>query len=131
LAPVAIQQGRCAAQNIARTVAGKERAAFRYNDRGTMATIGRAAGIAQLRSLKLSGFLGWVAWLFIHLLFLIGFRNRLLVMMQWMWSYVTYQRGARLITGFPPREVPADGVPSPRIVGDAARGRVEQPSISK
>ncbi len=106
LAPVAIQQGTHAAQNVLRRVRGEATVPFRYKDRGTMATIGRAAGVAERGTLQLSGFLGWLAWLFIHLLFLVGFRNRLAVLLQWTWSYLTYQRGARLITGLGGR-VPA------------------------
>jgi NADH:ubiquinone reductase (H+-translocating) len=72
---------------------------FRYWDKGSLATIGRAAAVAEFGRIHISGFLAWLAWLFIHILFLIGFRNRLLVFIQWAWSYVTYERGARLITG--------------------------------
>jgi NADH dehydrogenase len=99
LAPVATQQGRAAAKNIRRTLAREPRAPFRYRDKGTMATIGRGSAIAEVGELKLQGFLAWLAWLFVHILFLIGFRNRLLVLLQWAWSYLTWQRGARLITG--------------------------------
>ncbi len=103
LAPVAIQMGKATAHNIWRSLKGEPRVPFRYQDRGTMATIGRAAGIAETGSLRLHGFLGWMAWLFVHLLFLIGFRNRLVVMVQWVWQYLTYKRGARLITGWKAR----------------------------
>ena len=72
---------------------------FEYLDKGIMATVGRASGIAQSGKLRLSGFLGWCAWLFIHILYLIGFRNRLLVMIQWGWAWFTFGRSARLITG--------------------------------
>jgi NADH:ubiquinone reductase (H+-translocating) len=99
LAPVAIQQGKAVAVNVKRAVTGKPRLPFRYCDRGTMATIGRAAGVADIRGLHLGGLLGWLAWLLVHIVFLIGFRNRLLVMLQWAGSYLTYSRGARLITG--------------------------------
>jgi NADH dehydrogenase len=75
------------------------RPAFHYWDKGSLATIGRAAAVAQFGRIHVSGFLAWLAWLFVHILFLIGFRNRLLVFIQWAWSYVTYERGARLITG--------------------------------
>jgi len=73
--------------------------AFHYHDKGSLATIGRAAGVADFGRLKLSGFFAWFAWLAVHIFFLIGFRNRVLVMLQWAWAYLTYQRGARLITG--------------------------------
>jgi len=72
---------------------------FHYWDKGSLATIGRAAAVAQFGKIHISGFIAWLAWLFVHILFLIGFRNRLLVFIQWAWSYVTYERGARLITG--------------------------------
>lgn len=99
LAPVAMQEGHSAAVNIGHDLRGEPRAAFRYVDRGSLATIGRAAAIAQFGKIHLSGFVAWLSWLFIHILFLIGFRNRLIVMIQWAWSYFTYERGARLITG--------------------------------
>jgi len=99
VAPVAIQQGDWVAQNIARDLEKQPRRNFHYHDKGSLATIGRAAAVAQIGKLELSGYFAWLAWLFIHILFLIGFRNRLLVMIQWAWSYLTYERGARLITG--------------------------------
>jgi len=102
VAPVAIQQGRFVAKLIRREVeAGKvdPRPAFHYWDKGSLATIGRAAAVAEFGKIEISGFLAWLSWLFVHILFLIGFRNRLLVFIQWAWSYVTYERGARLITG--------------------------------
>jgi NADH dehydrogenase len=99
VAPAAIQEGVHAARNVERTIAGKPRAKFRYRDKGSLATIGRAAAVADFGFLRLSGFIAWFAWLAIHIFFLIGFRNRFLVITQWAWAYVTYQRGARLITG--------------------------------
>jgi NADH dehydrogenase len=99
VAPVAMQEGVATAINIGREVEGKPRQDFHYLDKGSLATIGRAAAVAQIGKVHISGFIAWLAWLFIHVLFLIGFRNRLLVMIQWAWSYVTYERGARLITG--------------------------------
>lgn len=102
LAPVALQQGKHVARSIEGALAGKPKQPFHYVDKGIMATVGRASGIAQAGALKLSGMLGWLAWLFIHILFLIGFRNRLLVMFQWAWAWFTYGRGARLITGTTP-----------------------------
>ena len=101
LAPVALQQGQHAARNVLADVDGRPRARFEYEDKGIMATIGRAAGIAQSKALTLTGLLGWLAWLFIHLLFLVGYRNRAVVLLQWTWAWFTYQRGARLITGRP------------------------------
>jgi len=101
VAPAAIQEGNHTADNIERAVAGKPLKAFHYFDKGSLATIGRAAAVADIRGIKLSGFVAWFAWLTIHIFFLIGFRNRFLVITQWAWAYVTYQRGARLITGDP------------------------------
>ena len=98
VAPVAQQQGRLAAANILARIAGEPTAEFRYRDRGNMATIGRNHAIAEIGPIKLTGFIAWSAWLLVHVLNLIGFRNRLIVMTQWLWSYLTYQRGARLIT---------------------------------
>src|SRR5262245_11877401 len=99
VSPVAMQMGRCVARNIKRDLAGKPYKPFRYFDKGNMATIGRKAAIADLGKLHLSGFLAWMAWLMVHIFFLIGFRNRAIVLFNWAWSYFTYQRGARLITG--------------------------------
>jgi NADH:ubiquinone reductase (H+-translocating) len=99
VAPVAMQQGKFIARQIAADLGGDSREAFHYLDKGSLATIGRAAAIAQFGKVHISGFLAWLAWLFIHIMFLVGFRNRILVMIQWAWSYLTYERGARLITG--------------------------------
>ncbi len=98
-APVAIQQGDWVAEAIGRDLENQPRRNFRYHDKGSLATIGRAAAVAQFGKFELSGYFAWLAWLFVHIFFLIGFRNRLLVMIQWAWSYLTYERGARLITG--------------------------------
>jgi NADH dehydrogenase len=103
VAPAAIQMGRHAARNILRAIAGLPAEPFRYRDKGSFATIGRGKAVGELAGgLKLSGFLAWIAWLAIHIFFLIGFRNRVLVLFQWAYSYVTFRRGARLITGAPP-----------------------------
>jgi NADH dehydrogenase len=103
VAPVAILEGRYVAKLIRREVLrGTElapRPPFHYHDKGSLATIGRSAAIAQFGRIHISGFLAWLAWLFVHILFLIGFQNRVLVFIQWAWSYFTYERGARLITG--------------------------------
>jgi NADH dehydrogenase len=99
VAPVAMQEGDWVAKMIGRDLENQPRRAFHYHDKGSLATIGRAAAVAQIGKWKLSGYPAWLAWLFIHILFLIGFRNRLMVMIQWAWSYLTYERGARLITG--------------------------------
>lgn len=102
--PVAIQEAHAVAANIERGLRGRAYRPFHYVDKGSMATIGRAAGLCWIGRLQFGGFLGWLAWLFIHIFFLIGFRNRLIVMIEWAWAYVTYQRGARLITGEVPKE---------------------------
>jgi NADH dehydrogenase len=99
VAPVAMQEGKAAAKNIAHDLKHAPRQNFHYLDKGSLATIGRSAGIAQFGKLHISGFIAWLSWLFIHIFFLIGFRNRIIVFIQWAWSYFTYERGARLITG--------------------------------
>jgi NADH:ubiquinone reductase (H+-translocating) len=99
VAPVAVQQGRAVADNVLRRLSHRPTRPFHYRDHGNMATIGRAAAVAVVGPLKLSGLVAWLAWLVVHIMFLIGFRNRLLVLFQWTWAYVTWQRGARLITG--------------------------------
>jgi NADH:ubiquinone reductase (H+-translocating) len=99
VAQVAIQMGRHAAASICRTVAGQARQPFHYRNLGNMATIGRAAAIADLGWLRMSGRTAWLAWLFLHIMKLVGFRNRLGVLLQWAWAYTTYQRSVRLITG--------------------------------
>ena len=100
VAPAAIQAGQHTAKNLERAIAGQPLRAFRYRDKGSLATIGRAAAVADLGGpFKFGGFLAWMAWLFIHILYLIGFRNRFFVIIEWAWAYVTFQRGARLITG--------------------------------
>jgi NADH dehydrogenase len=95
----AIQMGRHAARQIVRDLRQQPREDFRYVDKGDLATIGRAAAVARLGRLKLSGFVAWMIWVVVHIMYLIGFRNRVLVMMQWGWAYLTYHRGIRLITG--------------------------------
>lgn len=97
LAPVAIQQGYLAADNILRHLAGKQLKRFKYSDRGTMVTIGRASAVVSIYGLRFSGFMAWVIWLAVHLVWLIGFRNRTVVLVNWAWNYFTYERGVRLI----------------------------------
>jgi NADH:quinone reductase (non-electrogenic) len=99
LAPAAIQEGEATARNIVRDLNGEPRKNFHYWNKGSIATIGRAAAVAQFGKIHISGFIAWLSWLFVHIFFLIGFRNRIIVMIQWAWSYFTYERGARLITG--------------------------------
>jgi NADH dehydrogenase len=99
VAPAAIQEARHAARNVLRAIGGAPPTPFRYRNKGALATIGRSAAVADFGKIKLSGPIAWVAWLFLHLLFLVGFRNRLIVFFEWAWSFVSYDRGARLITG--------------------------------
>ena len=99
LAAVAMQQGAQVAANVLNLMKGRPTSPFRYRDFGTMATVGRNAGVAEIGAVRLSGWIGWMAWLIIHLVKLIGFRNRVSVMLQWIWAYFTYQRSVRLITG--------------------------------
>ena len=111
IAPVAIQQGRAAVRAIVSSVRGKERRPFRYLDKGMLATIGRRRGVGIIAGLHVSGFLAWIAWAVVHIAYLIGFRNRLAVMLEWVWNYLTFKRGARVIEGLhPPPE--ASGLPS-------------------
>jgi NADH dehydrogenase len=98
VSPVAMQQGRHAAHNILAMIDGRKPQRFRYWDKGSMATIGRNKAVADLHFLHLSGLPAWVVWLFIHVIFLVGFRNRVAVLMQWAWAYFTFNKGARLIT---------------------------------
>lgn len=99
LAPVAMQQGRHAARNVLADAAGKPRRPFRYVDKGAMATIGRRRAVVETAGVRYTGFFAWLTWLFVHIFYLIGFRNRFFVFASWAWSYVTFKRGARLISG--------------------------------
>jgi NADH dehydrogenase len=98
ISPVAMQQGRHAARNILAMVRGEKPRRFWYWDKGSMATIGRSKAVADLNFIHLSGFPAWLAWLFVHIIFLVGFRNRVTVLLQWAWTYFTFNKGARLIT---------------------------------
>lgn len=102
VAPAAMQMGRHAARAIKSDIAGEPRSGFRYRNKGSLATIGRARGVAHFPRLDFSGFPAWVAWLAIHIFYLIGFRNRFFVLVSWAWSYLTFRRGARIITEVPP-----------------------------
>lgn len=99
VAPVAMQQGRYVARNLKARLEGVAAGDFRYVDKGSLATIGRNAAVADFGRIHMDGFVAWLAWLFIHLLYVVGFRNRLLVALQWGFQYLTFNRGARLITG--------------------------------
>ena len=103
VSPVAIQMGEYAAGVIAGDLNGEPRRAFQYWDKGQLAVIGRGRAVADIWKLHFGGLLAWLTWTFVHIFFLIGFRNRILVMIQWAWSYLTYGRGARLITAETPR----------------------------
>jgi NADH dehydrogenase len=94
-----MQMGTVTAENILAEIKGKPRKDFVYVDKGSMATIGRSRAIAQVFGMKFRGFIAWLMWLFLHVVFLIGFRNRLFVLMGWFWAYLTRERSARLITG--------------------------------
>jgi NADH dehydrogenase len=98
VSPVAMQQGRHAAANILAMIEGRKPQRFWYWDKGNIATIGRNKAVADLKLLHLSGLPAWVAWLFVHIIFLVGFRNRLIVLFQWAWAYFSFSKGARLIT---------------------------------
>jgi len=125
VAPVAIQQGKWVGETIGRDLDGQQRGRFHYRDKGNLATIGRAAAVAQIGGFELSGYFAWLAWLFIHILFLIGFRNRIVVLINWAWAYMTYERGARLITGSDqlPGWHEAAGDPQAAHETDAATGK--------
>lgn len=101
VAPAAIQMGKHSAEVIRSDVEGRPRKAFRYRNKGSLATIGRARGVADFGKIRFAGFPAWLSWLAIHIFYLIGFRNRLLVLVTWAWSYVSFRRGARIITGQP------------------------------
>lgn len=112
VAPVAIQEGRYVARLIRQRLRGKTLPPFRYRDYGTMATIGRARAVAMIGPFKFAGLLAWLSWLFVHLMYLVEFQNRILVLLQWAWNYFTWNRAARLITGentLPPHDARANG----------------------
>jgi NADH dehydrogenase len=125
VAQVAMQQGEHVAKSIKRDLAGKPRETFSYFDKGSMATIGRSRAVVEAGKLKLSGLLAWLAWCFIHVIYLIGFHNRIVVMLTWLWSYMTFRRGARLITThIARRKLPLaelDEVPASDALGVEAR----------
>lgn len=125
VAPVAKQQGRYVAETLKARRAGKVVAPFRYRDFGSLATIGRKRAVADLGGLKVKGFLAWMLWSVAHIYFLIGFRSRLIVAMNWAWNYVTFQRGTRLITGLSGSRVenmprPQQSSPAPEAVRNVA-----------
>ena len=99
ISPVAIQEGRAAARNILRAKTGVPPEPFRYFDKGFMATIGKARAVAQLGRLRMTGFVAWLSWVVVHLWYLVGFRNRLVVFLNWFWAYVVSSHSARIISG--------------------------------
>jgi NADH dehydrogenase len=111
LAPFANQAGRCAAKNISRSIRGESREAFRYHDKGMLATIGRHKAVGEFRGIRFSGYIAWWGWLLIHILYLAGGRNRVSVMIEWLWSYLTLEHGSRLITG--PQRITREQQPQP------------------
>ena len=124
VAPVAIQQGKFVAKLIAARIAGQRLPEFRYRDLGNLATIGRSSAVADFGRIRLSGFIAWLLWLFIHLMNLVDYRNRVLVFLQWGWNYLTYDRTARLITG-------TTGETEPAGQGDLAGTGEDQKAASK
>jgi NADH dehydrogenase len=106
LAPVAIQQGKHVAKNIRRKVAGKDYEPFKYFDKGQMSTIGRAAAVVEFGKIQAVGFFAWILWLFVHLLYLVGFKNRVVVLIEWAYSYLAFKRGSRIIIGEPDQKFP-------------------------
>lgn len=126
LAPVAMQQGRAVANNIVRSVRGERRLPFRYRDKGMMATVGRSRAVVQFGRLRFDGLPAWLTWVGVHIFYLIGFRNRLLVLADWFYAYATYRRGARLITGRRLRPgAPRRLVEPSEVERDASRRRAE------
>jgi NADH:ubiquinone reductase (H+-translocating) len=107
VSPAAMQMAKHVARiiedELSLGVGHAPRPKFKYWDKGTMATIGRSAAVAYTGPIKMHGFIAWLGWLFVHLIFLIGFRNKIIVFLQWVYSYFTYKRGARIITGWPPK----------------------------
>jgi NADH dehydrogenase len=136
VAPAAIQAGRHAARNVMRVLAGQPPLPFHYLDKGLLATIGRAAAVADIRGIHVTGLPAWLLWLFVHIFFLIGFRNRVAVILQWAWSYLTFRRGARLITDTAEqwRFIADRRGPAPPDAGPGARsasgGAPQQPAAS-
>jgi NADH dehydrogenase len=115
VAPVAMAQGRYAADVVAAQVAGRAKLSpFRYRDKGMLATIGRSQAVCDLGWVRYSGLLAWLTWLFVHVLYLVEFESRILVLVQWAWNYITRNRGTRLITGADPLPLPLGGDSTPQ-----------------
>jgi NADH dehydrogenase len=128
VAPVAKQQGAYVARRILAELKGKRMPAFRYRDYGSLATIGRKRAVVQMGPLRMSGFAAWLIWSGAHIFFLIGFRNRLSVALNWSWNYLTFQRGARLITGVSGSRMENRGAPTERPVTKPAPSDSAHPS---
>jgi len=131
VAPVAKQQGQYVAKLLTARVHGKAQPPFRYRDFGSLATIGRKRAVAQIAGFKVSGFPAWLLWSLAHIYFLIGFRNRLAVALHWLWNYITFQRGTRLITGISGSRIEdvAPAMAAPPLAGttaDAAHDRASR-----
>lgn len=126
VAQVAMQQGDLAAKNIMAHLAGKQRKTFSYFDKGKMATIGRSAAVAEAKGLKMKGFIAWCAWLFIHVIYLVEFRNRVVVFLRWVWSYITWHSGVRII--FQARPLDTEVPPKPPVTESAVAAST--PAIS-
>jgi NADH dehydrogenase len=123
VAPAAIQEGRHVARNVVATLRGGERTPFRYRNKGVLSTIGRARAVGEVGPFHLKGLLAWLAWLFVHIFFLIGFRNRFAVILQWAWSYATWGRGARLIVDTAQQWQLAAADVAPRAAAQQGDGR--------
>lgn len=106
MAPVAMQQGKLLGENLQQLIKGKPLKPFKYNDQGSMATVGRNKAVVDLKSFKTQGFFAWFIWMFVHLISIVGYRNRLLVLINWMWSYFSYDKGIRLIVGSKKENIP-------------------------
>ena len=136
LAPAAMQAGRQTAENVMRRIRGQPTKAFRYNDRGSLATIGRAAAVGSIGKWHVSGFIAWFTWAFVHLMYLSGYKNRFFVFISWAWSYLTYSREARLITDLSPKLIdtptaaPTDAPTGAKRPAPTTGSRTPSPSAS-
>jgi NADH:ubiquinone reductase (H+-translocating) len=127
LAPVAMQQGRTAADNVKQRLLGGETRPFRYRDHGMMATIGRGKAVATVGGLSMSGSAAWLAWLLVHIVYLIGFKNRVIVLIEWAWAYISFKRGARVVVGVWGPSARDGRVPKPASVSTQETVRANPP----
>ena len=130
VAPAALQMGKHTAKNIRRRLEGEELKSFHYRDKGSMATIGRASAVARLGERNLSGWIAWMAWLFVHLLFLVGFRSRLVVLINWLWAYVGYRPAARVLAELADSEVGGPTTMTNRPLGPATRAERDRNAVA-